>query len=112
MRNIGERAKLSFETIDVRGLCAGQNFERDDLVHLAVMRFVHDAHAARAQPAGQGETIRTGKFFDSFSHVGNSINGQNRRSLEFGPSNANYLRATSRWLSFTYPGNTAGQGII
>ena len=75
MRNIGERAKLAFETIDMGGLGAGQSFEGDNLIHLAVMRFVDDAHAARTQTPAQGEALGADKFFGGFSHVGHSIKG-------------------------------------
>src|ERR1700674_1569536 len=73
MRNVGQRTKLSFEAIDVRGLGARQRFERDDLVHLAIVRFVHHAHAARAQTAEQGKTLGAGKFCGNCSHLRNAF---------------------------------------
>jgi hypothetical protein len=73
MRNIGERAKLSFETIDVRGLCAGQSFERDNLVHLAVVRFIHDPHAAHAETTAKYEALGPVEFLGGFNHVGISL---------------------------------------
>ena len=71
MRHVGERAKLSFEAIDVGGLCACQRFEGDDLVHFAVVCFVHDAHAARAQPPAQSESLCSNKLFGGLNHPGN-----------------------------------------
>ena len=70
MRDISEGAKLALETIDVRGFSAGQRFESDDLVHLPIMGFIDDAHAARTQTAVQGETLGPDKLFGGFYHEG------------------------------------------
>src|SRR6266850_5239217 len=73
MRNVGQGPKLSFEAIDVRGLSAGERFERDDFVHAAIVRFVHHAHAARAQTAAQGKAFGAEKFCGGLSHRRNAF---------------------------------------
>src|SRR5258705_5451006 len=70
MRHIGEGAKLAFETIDVRRFSAGQSLEGDHPVHLAVMGFINDAHAARTQTAVQRKTLSPNKLFSGFYHEG------------------------------------------
>ena len=73
MRNVSQRPKLSFEAIDVRGLGARQRLKRDDFVHPAIVRFVHHAHAARAQTAAQGKAFGAEEFCGGLSHRRNTI---------------------------------------
>src|SRR5437667_9381049 len=84
MRNICQRAKLSFEAIDVRGLGARQRFERDDFVHAAVVRFVHHAHATRAQTTAQGKAFGTEKFCGGLSHRRNAFAETDGSTTEMG----------------------------
>ena len=70
VRNVGKRAKLSFEAIDVGGFSAVQCLKRDGLVHLEIMRFVNDAHAARAQSPAQNKSVSPNKLFGGLSHTG------------------------------------------
>ena len=70
MRDISEGAKLALEAIDVRGFSAGQRFQGDHPVHLAVMGFIDDAHAARTQTAVQRETLSPDELFGGFYHEG------------------------------------------
>src|SRR6266513_26683 len=75
MRNIGERAKLSFKAIDVGSFGPGQSFQRYHFVHLAIVRFINDAHAACTQTAKQGEALSTDEFSGGLYHVGTSDAG-------------------------------------
>ena len=81
MRNIGERAKLSFEAIDVGSFGSGQSFQRHHFVHFAIVRFINDAHAARTQTAKQGEAFGTDEFSGGLYHVGTSDAGAMTRTL-------------------------------
>ena len=40
-----------------------------DFVHFAIVRFINDAHAARAQSPAQGEPLGTGEFSGCLNHV-------------------------------------------
>ena len=75
MRNIRERAKLSLEAIDVRGLGAGQGLQRNRLIHLTVVRFVNHSHAAGAQRPAQNEAFSADEFCCGLNHAGMSHKG-------------------------------------
>ena len=81
MRNIGERAKLSFEAINVRSFGSRQSFQRYDFVHRTIVRFINDAHAARTETAKQGETFSADEFSGGLYHVGTSDAGATTRTL-------------------------------
>src|SRR5205085_6776536 len=69
MRDICEGAKLTFETIEIIGGGAHERLERDDALALAVVSFVNDAHAARAQTPTQLKPIRAPKILARARHV-------------------------------------------
>ena len=71
MRNIRERAKLSLEAIDVRSFSASQSLQRNDLIHLTVVRFINHSHAAGAQRPSQNEAFRADEFCGGLNHAGN-----------------------------------------
>src|SRR5512132_4138913 len=79
MRDIGERAKLAFEAIDVIGLGATERLQGHGFVDATIVSFVDHAHAARAQFSAQAESFRTEKISDRFCSVGFQLFTAGRR---------------------------------
>ena len=64
MTQIGERAELALELIDLFDVRIVDRLERDPLVALLVLGLVHDAHAARTDAPQDLISVRGGRFFD------------------------------------------------
>src|SRR5262249_21723472 len=62
MRDVGERAELSFESIQRVGREVAQRLQRDDGIPASIVRLVDDAETAFAEAALNHETVRSAEF--------------------------------------------------